>query len=160
MDDHPSLTGLRTAVNSKKPPIHGPLLTLITALFACRVLGQALVAFVGVPWLPAMEQWFSGVIPYPSLLMIQLLMLMLMIKITGDIWRGHGAFAVVRPHWSDFLIKFSAGYAGLMVVRYLLTMILYPEMRWVGDIIPIIFHFVLAAFIFILGHYHQMMTNV
>ena len=81
-------------VNSKKPPIHGPLVSVSSPLlFAGRVLGQALVAFVGVPWLPAMEQWFSGVIPYPSLLIIQLLMLMLMIKITGEIWRGKGAFA-------------------------------------------------------------------
>jgi len=82
-------------------------------------------------------------------------MLLLMIKITGEIWRGKGSFAVVRPHWSDFLIKFSAAYAALMVFRYILTMNLHPEMRWFGDIIPIIFHFVLAGFIFVLGHYHQ-----
>jgi hypothetical protein len=50
-------------------PKHGPLLALLTFLFAGRVLGQALVAFVGVSWLPAMKQWFSGVIPYPTLLM-------------------------------------------------------------------------------------------
>ena len=38
-------------------------------------------------------------------------------------------------------------------------MILHPEMRWVGDIIPIIFHMVLAGFIFILGDYHRMTTE-
>jgi hypothetical protein len=146
-------------VNSKKPPIHGPLLAFITVLFAGRVLGQALVACVGVPWLPPMEQWFSGVIPYPLLLIIQLLMLMLMIKITAAIWRGKGAFADVRPHWSGILMKFSAVYASLMVVRYILTMILHPEMRWFGDIIPIIFHFVLAGFIFVLGRYHRALTD-
>lgn len=135
--------------------MHGPLLALIAALFACRVLGQALVAFVGVPWLPAENQWMSGVIPYPSLLMIQLIMLMVMVKIIGEIWRGKGVFAVRRPHWSDFLMKFSAAYAGLMVLRYALTMIFHPEMRWLGDIIPIIFHMVLAGFIFVLGDYHK-----
>ena len=140
-------------------PKHGPLLALITFLFACRVLGQSLVAFVGVHWLPAMEQWFSGVIPYPSLLIIQLLLLMLMIRITGEVWRGAGTFAVVRPHWAEFLMKFSGAYAGLMVLRYALTMILHPEMRWFGDVIPIIFHFVLAGFIFVLGHYHQVMSD-
>lgn len=81
--------------------MHGPLLALLTCLFALRVLGQALVAFFGVTWLPAMEQWFSGVIPYPTLLIIQLLMVMLMVKITGEIWRGIGTFAVRRPHWSQ-----------------------------------------------------------
>lgn len=139
--------------------MHGPLLALITTLFAGRVLGQALVAFFGVTWLPSMQQWFSGVIPYPSLLIIQLLMLLLMIKITVEIWRGNGAFAVVRPHWSNFLMKLSAAYAGLMIFRYILTMILYPEMRWFGDIIPIIFHFVLAGFIFVLGHYHRVIAH-
>jgi len=159
MDDNPYLTERHAAERGRKPPVHGPLLALITALFACRVVGQALVAFVGVSWLPAMEQWFSGVIPYPPLLIIQLLMLILMIRITGEIWRGTGTFAVIRPHWSDFLKKFSAAYAGLMVLRYVLTMILHPEMRWLGDIVPIIFHFVLAGFIFVLGHYHQPATD-
>jgi hypothetical protein len=95
-------------------------------------LGQALVAFVGVAWLPIMEQWFSGLIPYPTLLMIQLLMLILMVKITGEIWRGVGTFAIRRPHCSQFLIRLSAIYAGAMVLRYVLTMILHPEMRWLG----------------------------
>jgi hypothetical protein len=135
--------------------MHGPLLALLTLLFALRVLGQALVGFFGVTWLPAMEQWFSGLISYPTLLIIQLLMLMLMVKITGEIWRGKGAFAIPRPHWSQFLMKFSAVYAGAMVLRYALTMMLRPEKRWFGDAIPITFHFVLAGFIFVLGHFHQ-----
>jgi hypothetical protein len=117
-------------------------------------LGQALVGFFGVTWLPATEQWFSGLIPYPTLLIIQLLMLMLMVKVTGEIWRGIGTFAVRRPHWWQFLMKFSAVYVSAMVLRYALTMILRPEKRWFGDAIPIIFHFVLAGFIFVLGHYH------
>ena len=33
-----------------------------------------------------------------------------------------------------------------MALRYVLTMIFQPEMRWLGDTIPIFFHFVLAAF--------------
>lgn len=148
-----------TEKNCENYSRHGPLLALITALFAGRVLGQALVAFGGVSWLPAMEQWFSGVIPYPSLLIIQLLMLVLMTKISAEIWRGTGTFAVVRPHWSNFLVKFSAGYAGLMALRYLLTMILHPEMRWFGQTIPIIFHFVLAGFIYVLGRYHKVTAH-
>ena len=68
--------------------MHGPLLALLTLLFALRVLGQGLVAFFGVTWLPEMTHWFSCLIPYPSLLIIQLLMLILMVKITGEIWRG------------------------------------------------------------------------
>jgi len=135
--------------------MYGPILSLLTLLFALRVLGQALVAFFGVTWLPVMEQWFSGLIPYPALLIIQLLMLRLMIKVAAEIWRGKGFYAEARPHWSQFLRRFSAVYAAIMVLRYILTMILQPEMRWFGGAIPITFHFVLAAFIFVLGCYHR-----
>jgi hypothetical protein len=38
-------------------------------------------------------------------------------------------------------------------------MILRPEMRWFGQMMPIFFHFVLAGFIFVLGHYHKVAVN-
>jgi hypothetical protein len=131
----------------------------MTTLFAVRVFGQALVAFFGVTWLPPMRRWSSGVIAYPALLIVQLLMLLLMINFTKDIWRASGRFAIVHPHWSKFLKQLSAVYDGVMISRYILTMTLRPEMRWSGDVIPIIFHFVLAGFIFILGDYHQVTTD-
>ena len=134
--------------------MHGPILAFLTFLFALRVLGQMLVGFFGVAWLPSMEQWFSGLIPYPALLGIQLVMLFIMVKISNQIWRHAGFFAERRPHWSRFLVNFSAVYAGAMALRYIVTMIFRPEMRWFGATIPIIFHFVLAGFIFILGRYH------
>jgi len=120
-----------------------------------RILGQLLVALFDVSWLPPMEKWFSGVIPYPLLLVIQLLMVLLMCKITKEIWLNVGFYAEQRGHWSQFLKRFSMVYAGSMVLRYLLTMMLQPEMRWFGGVIPITFHFVLAAFIFTLGDYHS-----
>jgi len=135
--------------------MHGPILAALTVLFALRVLGQALVAFFGVVWLPAMNQWFSGMIPYPALLVFQILMLILMIKISIDVWRACGIFGAPRRHWHNFLIKFSVAYAALMALRYGLTMILYPEMRWFSGTIPIFFHFVLAAFIYVIADYHR-----
>jgi uncharacterized protein len=135
--------------------MHGSLLAFLTLLFFLRVLGQVLVAFFAVPWLPPMGEWFSGLIPYPILLAIQLVMLAAMIKMSADIWRGRGFFAVPRPSWSTFLIAFSALYAGSMAARYVLTMILRPEMRWYGGAIPIFFHFVLAGFIYTWGRFHS-----
>ena len=132
----------------------GRLLVVLTLLFALRVLGQALVAFFSVRWLPSMAWWYSGLVPYPILLAIQLVMLILMAKITMDILRGAGIFARQRPNWSRFLVSFSAIYAGGMALRYILTMLFRPELRWFGHTIPIFFHFVLAGFIFILGLYH------
>ena len=135
--------------------VHGPILAVLTFLFTLRILGQLLVALFDVGWLPPMEKWFSGVIPYPLLLVIQLLMLLLMCKITKEIWLSVGFYAERRGHWSHFLKRFSMVYAGSMVLRYLLTMTLQPEMRWFGGVIPITFHIVLAAFIFTLGDYHS-----
>ena len=133
--------------------MHGPILALLTALFFLRVLGQALVVFLSIDWLPANDHWASGLIPYPVLLAIQLVMLPVMIKISLDIWHGHGFFAAARPAVGHFLIDFSAIYIGAMSLRYILTMIYRPEMRWFGGAIPISFHFVLAAFLFIWGRF-------
>ena len=42
-------------------------------------------------------------------------------------------------------------YAGTMVVRYVATMWLHPELRWLTGTILIWFHLVLATFIVTLG---------
>jgi hypothetical protein len=80
-------------------------------------------------------------------------MIIVMIKIASDVCRGIGFFAAAEPFWSHFLIGFSVVYAGGMAVRYTLTMIFLPEMRWLGGAIPIFFHFVLAAFLYIWGKF-------
>ena len=117
--------------------MHGRALAILTLLFALRVLGQALVVFFSVGWLPPTEHWFSGLIRYPILLGIQLVMLAVMVKIASDIWRGRGFFAKPRPGRSRFLVACSILYAASMVLRYALTMTYRPEMRWFGDTIPI-----------------------
>ncbi len=140
----------RIQVNSV---VHGPVLAILAALFALRVLGQILVEFFGARWLPTSDAWASGLIPYPILLAIQLAMLVGMLKIVLDVSREHGYFAKMRPPWSRFLIGFSAVYAAAMALRYVLTMIFFPEMRWLGGVIPIVFHFVLAAFLYVWGQF-------
>jgi len=139
--------------------MHGLILVLLTLLFFIRIAGQALAAFAAVAWLPAMAHWYSGLIPYPTLLAIQILMLLVMVKICVDICRASGFFASRRPSWSRYLLAFSALYASTMALRYILTMVYRPEMRWYGGTIPIVFHFVLAGFIFVLGRYHAALHN-
>ena len=72
------------------PGMHGRVLALLTLLFFLRVLGQALVEFFTVDWLPSSEASASGLIPYPILLVIQLVMLIAMVKIASDVWRQSG----------------------------------------------------------------------
>src|SRR5437870_1623254 len=67
-------------------------LWLLLALFCLRVGGQMLVAFAGVTWLPPMEEWFSGLIPYPWLLASQFVIIALFAWIALDMSRGRGYF--------------------------------------------------------------------
>jgi hypothetical protein len=133
---------------------HGLVLAFLTLLFFLRVLGQALVVFFSVSWLPSTEHWASGLIPYPTLLAIQLVLLIGMVKIVSDVWRGKAFFAQTRIRLAGLLVSFSTIYAGSMLLRYVITMILRPEMRWFGGTIPIFFHCVLAAFLYTWGKFH------
>jgi hypothetical protein len=132
--------------------MHGRVLAVLILLFFVRVLGQALDVFFSVSWLPSSDQWASSLIPYPTLLAIQVVLLMGMVKIVSDVWRGKGFFAKPRM-CPRFLIGFSAIYAASMALRYIFTMIFLPEMRWYGGTIPIFFHFVLAAFLYTWGKF-------
>jgi hypothetical protein len=123
-------------------PRSAAVLVLLTALFAARVLGQALVAFLGVGWLPPMEAWYSGLLPYPVLLPLQGLILGVQIAVDRDVWRGRGFFASPRPGAGGALRWLAAAYALAMVMRYAL-------MR--THLVPIVFHLVLAAYLFVLG---------
>lgn len=135
------------------------LLTTLLFLFFLRVLGQVLVAFFGVKFLPPMEAWFSGLLPYPELLTSQILIIFLYGKICLDFARGHGYFVTPRPRLGINLVKFGWFYLGVMIIRYVIRMGLYPRERWTGGSIPIFFHWVLASFVLVLGHYHWRSAN-
>ena len=121
------------------------LLWTLLALFVLRVAGQALVAFFDVPWLPPMERWYSGLLPYPYLLPAQIAIIVLMARICADFTRRRGFF--VRPrrffavHWLWFGWIYFAG----MVLRFVVQ----------GATIPVFFHWVLAAFMIAVGLWHR-----
>ncbi len=139
-----------------KPPWTLALLlwTLLVA-FCLRVLGQALVAFWDVNWLPPMEAWYSGLLPYPYLLPSQVLIIALYGKVCVDFTKGEGIFVQPRPMFGRGVLVFGYVYLAAMVLRYVIRMSLYPEARWFGGTIPIFFHWVLAAFIIFFGRYHR-----
>lgn len=127
------------------------LLWLCTFLFMGRVMGQILVGIYHPPLLPAWSEWYSGLLPYPWLLLTQLLLLMFMAIANTDTARGAGRFFVTSEKARHRLLLFSQLYAGAMVVRYLVRMTLQPDSRWLGGTIPIWFHFVLAFWIYLLS---------
>lgn len=128
---------------------HGPVMAALGGLFFLRVIGQVLVRYAGVRWLPAEEHWQSGLLPYPSLLVSQVMILSLIAVITRDAWRGEGTFVERRPRVGRLVRAFGVAYAGSMVIRYIVTMALFPEWRWFGHSIPTAFHLVLATFVLV-----------
>jgi hypothetical protein len=130
------------------------ILGILTILFAARVAGQLLTLFFPVKFLPPFARWYSGVIPYPVLLPIQLLLFTLMVKIVWDVYQGRGYFSAVKAQTGRILKNLSYVYAVIMAGRYALTMIFHPDLRWFTGTIPIWFHFVLAFFLFMLGNFY------
>jgi hypothetical protein len=124
-----------------RPASHAAIiLVALTGLFAARVAGQALVAFFDVPWLPPMTAWYSGLLPYPVLLPLQLAILAAQAALDSRVWR-RGTLAA-RPRTSRALRWFSYLYAAAMLLRWILTR---------THLIPIVFHWVLAAYAYTLA---------
>ena len=106
---------------------------------------------IGPGWLPSLQHWYSGLLPYHFLLPAQILLLMLMSIVTYDAFRGDGFWHVQRHRTKRILRVIATVYFAVMILRYVLTMVLVPELRWSGHAIPILFHFVLAGYLLVLS---------
>ena len=115
------------------------------ALFVLRVAGQALVAFLQVSFLPPMEAWYSGLMPYEYLLPSQIVIIALMAKICLDFTRRRGFFFEPKKSFATAWLWFGYVYLAAMVARAVFL--------W-DHPIPIVFHWVLAAFVIIVGLLH------
>jgi hypothetical protein len=129
-------------------------LALFTFLFVLRVLGQIAVLLRAPSWLPRVEGENWNLVPYRILLPAQLLIFALMCAIVVGVWKERPPFGARNASAGLALIAASAVYAGVMAVRYVVRMARRPDQRWFGGAIPIVFHFVLAAFLLTWGRYH------
>jgi hypothetical protein len=126
-------------------------LWLCLILFVARVLGQVYVGLYRPRGLPPWEDWYSGLLPYPWLLASQVLIIMVMTMVAYDHSRGEG-WMIVRDDRAALVIRwFAVVYAGGMALRYILTMARHAERRWFKGTIPIWFHLVLAAFLYLVA---------
>lgn len=121
-------------------------LWMLLGLFALRVLGQLLVVTGVAPFLPPMDEWQSGLLPYPVLLASQLVILMLLATVCVQFSRRRGFFVRRNARLGSSLWIVGWIYAIGMVVRYALLR---------RDIIPVIFHIVLASFLLVVAHHHR-----
>jgi hypothetical protein len=121
------------------------VLGILAFAFFLRVLGQVLVAFFGVDFLPPMDAWYSGLMPYPLLLPAQIAILALQFEISRELWTGHGPLTRRNARLGEGLKWASLVYFLAMVARGL----------WFGLSIPVFFHWVLAAYLYVLSRYHR-----
>ena len=138
-------SGALAAFLAEAPVAAGAYLALFPGLFAVRVVGQIGVAALRPRWLPPMDEW--NLVPYRALLPAQLVILALM----GAIAIG---YAEPGSTLAQGLVASALVYWAAMVVRYAVRMTRRPDQRWLGGAIPIVFHCVLAAFLFVLGVSH------
>jgi hypothetical protein len=111
-----------------------------------RVAGQVLVAFFNARFLPPMEAWYSGLMPYEYLLPAQIMLIALMTKICIDFSRARGFFYDTRKFFATAWLWFGYLYLAAMVARAIFL--------W-DHPIPILFHWVLAAFVITVGLSHR-----
>src|SRR5260370_25313839 len=111
------------------------------------LVNPVLVA-IGLGWvLPPIEQWSSGLLGYRFLLPLQIVIIFLYGKVCLSFPRGEGFMVAPRRKLGRTLLVLGMVYFASMIIRYAVTMALYPERRWTRGSIPIFFHLVLSAFI-------------
>jgi hypothetical protein len=125
------------------------LLWSCIALFAARVVGQLEVLLLAPDWLPDMEAWYSGLLPYPLLLPAQIALLMLMTAVAWNRRIRNGSFARVNPRTAGALRILAGIYFVVMAVRLGVNIIDNGAEFWRHGAIPVAFHWVLALFLLV-----------
>jgi hypothetical protein len=127
------------------------LLWTCTAMFAGRVIGQLQALLLAPAWLPDMEAWYSGLMPYPLLLPAQIALLMVMAVVAWNRRVRNGSFARANPRVAEAL-RIAAGlYFVVMAVRLGVNVIDNGADFWREGAIPVAFHWVLALFLLVAG---------
>jgi hypothetical protein len=127
------------------------LLWTCVALFAARVIGQLETLLVAPAWLPDMDAWFSGLLPYAVLLPAQIAILMLMAVVAWNPRIRNGSFARSHPRATEALRIFAGIYFFVMAIRLGVNVFDNGADFWREGAIPVAFHWVLALFILVSG---------
>lgn len=127
------------------------LLWSCVVLFAARVLGQLETLLIAPAWLPDMDAWYSGLLPYPLLLPLQIAILMAMAVVAWNRRIRGGAFARANPRVAGALRIFAFLYFVVMAVRLAVNVNVNGAEFWREGAIPVTFHWVLALFLLVAG---------
>jgi hypothetical protein len=118
-------------------------------LFAARVIGQLEVFLLAPDWLPPMEAWFSGLLPYHLLLPAQIVLLIAMAAMAANPRLRNGSFAADHPGAASMMRVLALMYFAFMAGRLVLDYLEHGAEFWRHGAIPVVFHWVLALFLLV-----------
>jgi hypothetical protein len=125
-------------------------LWVLTGLFAFRVMAQpAALVFDGL--LPSFNSWDGGVMPYPVLLVTQIVILGWLARTA---WRFSTGTIVPRRQMGRAALTFGGVYFAVMFLRLLLGATALSHVRWFASPLPAVFHLVLATYLLLYGYCH------
>lgn len=124
---------------------------LLTALFVCRVLGQAVQRWWPQSWLPPFEDFQGSGLPYGILLPSQLAIVALM---AWYAWRMRTG-AMIPARRAGRLLAWSGGlYLAGALLRLAVGWLASGAAPWFTARIPALFHIVLASYVLTVAVYH------
>jgi hypothetical protein len=85
---------------------------------------------------------------------IQIVFIAIMTWINMSFSLSEGISIASSPGLGTFLIASSVVYVLTMLIRYVIRMHRSPDQRWFGGTIPIVFHVVLASYLYALGSFY------
>jgi len=136
------------------------LLWSCVSLFAARVIGQLEALLVAPSWLPDMDAWYSGLMPYHFLLPAQIALLMFMAVVASSRRVRSGGFARANPRLAGALRILACVYFVVMAVRLGVNVNVNEWDYWREGAIPVAFHWVLALFVLVSARSSALMGSV
>jgi hypothetical protein len=141
------------ALNRERSPQSAPravlaLLWTLALLFAVRVLGQAVQRWWPQSFLPSFYSFQGSGLPYPLLLIAQLVILALMVRAALRV--GAGTLSPSKGQ-RKFLIGFGILYVAGSAMRIVIGLAVPASPHWFTAWIPAFFHLVLASFVITLA---------
>lgn len=127
------------------------VLTLLLGLFVFRVTAQLLSMHFDVAPLPSFDAWHSALLPYPLLVAAQFAIIAVCFWLCIRMYRDA---IIPRRKLGTALLVIGSIYFAAMLLRLTLGLTVLATHFWFSHHLPTLFHFVLASFVLLLGHFH------
>lgn len=97
------------------------------------------------------DTWQSGALPYPLLLLIQIVMIIPMRRL---IWHFYTGRVTPKKKRGKIRIIFGSIYFIALIFRMLAGQTFGADYYWLNTPLPTLFHYVFFSYVLCCGHYH------